>query len=65
MHCNLHDRMKAMRVDRLNFPPCSASPAHLNSPKRSIATRRPKLGFDRQTGQLNGIGNDNERRLAA
>lgn len=65
MQCNLHDRMKAMRADRLSSPLRLTASVHRNSPKRSIAVRRLKLGFDRRTDQQNGIGNDNERRLAA
>jgi len=65
MHCNLHDRMKAMRAARLSPPPRLASSAHRNSPKSSIAVRRLELGFDRRTDKQNGIGNGNERRLAA
>jgi hypothetical protein len=65
MHRNLHDRMKAMRADRLSSPSRLTASAHLNSPKLSIAARRLKLSFDRRTGQQNGMGNDSERRLAA
>lgn len=66
MHRNLHDRMKAMRADRLSSLLCRVSSARRSSPKRAIAVARLlKLGFDRHTAQQKGIGNDNERRLAA
>lgn len=65
MHCNLHDRMKAIRAGQLSSLLRCVPSAHRDSPKRSIAVRRLELGFDKRTDQQNGIGNDNERRLAA
>lgn len=57
MHRNLHDRMKAMRAGRLN------SPTLLPFVRNSIAFA--KRVVDSEIKLVGGIGNDNERRLAA